>query len=96
MSVLASEAEGSPRALIESLLVGTPAVASDCPSGPSEILTGSLAPYLTPVGDIQALTNAIELALNTYPDIPSEIARRFDSAVVAKQYIQLADSLSID
>jgi glycosyltransferase involved in cell wall biosynthesis len=96
VSVLASEAEGSPRALIESLLVGTPAVASDCPSGPSEILMGPLAPYLTPIGDIHALTNAIELALNTYPDIPNEIASRFDSAAVAKQYIQLADSLSVD
>lgn len=96
LSVLASEAEGSPRALIESLLVGTPAVASDCPSGPSEILTGALKPFLTPVGNIQSLIAAIELALDDYPEIPEDIAKRFDSAGVARQYIQLADSLSSD
>jgi len=89
LSVLASEAEGSPRALIESLLVGTPAVAADCPSGPSEILIGELSPFLVPVGDVDSLSIAIDRALDSYPEIPNWIEERFDSRTVARHYLSL-------
>ena len=91
LSVLASEAEGSPRALIESLLVGTPAVATDCPSGPSEILIDELAPFLVPVGDVSALATAMDRALCDYPKIPAWIEKRFDSTEVAKYYLALSE-----
>ena len=91
LSVLSSEAEGSPRALIESLLVGTPAVATDCPSGPSEILVDELSPFLVPVGDVAALATAMDRALQDYPEIPSWIENRFDSSAVARCYLELLD-----
>lgn len=57
--ILTSDAEGLPRALIEALLLGTPVVSVDCPSGPREILTGTLAPFLVPMEDESALAEAI-------------------------------------
>ncbi|MBZ9556739.1 MULTISPECIES: glycosyltransferase [unclassified Modicisalibacter] len=57
--ILTSDAEGLPRALIEALLLGTPVVSVDCPSGPREILGGTLAPFLVPMDDEPALADAI-------------------------------------
>ncbi|QEA38378.1 glycosyltransferase [Pistricoccus aurantiacus] len=58
--ILTSDAEGLPRVLIESLMLETPVVSVDCPSGPREILTGSLADFLVPLEDEAALANAIK------------------------------------
>jgi N-acetylgalactosamine-N,N'-diacetylbacillosaminyl-diphospho-undecaprenol 4-alpha-N-acetylgalactosaminyltransferase len=75
--VSASEFEGFSNVIVESLAVGTPVVATDCVSGPREILapkTINKQPMqglqkvaygvLTPVADISSLANAIELLLN--------------------------------
>jgi len=69
--VLSSAAEGFPNALVEAMILGRPVIASNCPSGPSEILAEtesmdiedmekSKYGYLTPVGDDKALKEAIE------------------------------------
>lgn len=57
--VLTSDAEGLPRVLIESLLLHTPIVSVDCPSGPSEILTAELADFLVAPDDEKGLARAI-------------------------------------
>ena len=62
--VLSSEWEGLPTALIEALALGTRVVATDCPSGPSEIL-GTDSPWLVPVGDPHALASAINRRLDS-------------------------------
>ena len=61
--VLSSLREGLPTVLIEALAAGAAVVATDCPSGPREVLQdGRLGP-LVPVGDSNALALAISRVL---------------------------------
>lgn len=57
--VLSSAWEGFGNVLVESMGVGIPVVSTDCPSGPSEILENGKYGQLAPVGDAQALAQAI-------------------------------------
>ena len=88
--VLSSQYEGSPMALVESLILGTPAVSTDCRSGPGEILTGELAAFLSPVGDADALAENIKKALANPPEITAEHIEKFDAEVSARKYLALA------
>ena len=62
--VLSSKFEGLPGALIEAMACGTPVVATDCPSGPRELLENGALGALVPVGDPATLSTAIEHALD--------------------------------
>nr|WP_249188791.1 glycosyltransferase [Burkholderia dolosa] len=57
--VLSSKNEGMPMALIEALALGKAIVATDCPTGPRDILDHGDAGMLVPVGDVDALTDAM-------------------------------------
>ncbi|UXD86142.1 glycosyltransferase [Thalassolituus hydrocarboniclasticus] len=94
LSMLTSEAEGLPRVLVESLIIGTPVVSTDCPSGPKEVLTGDLQPYLVPVGDVAGLCQAMSRALNQYPELSSLDVSRYAVESVANQYLKLVFSSS--
>ena len=65
--VLPSLNEGMPNALIEAAACGTPVLATDCPTGPSEILDGGRCGRLVPPGDAVALADAISDAMD-HPD----------------------------
>uniref|UniRef100_A0A832EE83 Glycosyltransferase n=1 Tax=Desulfacinum infernum TaxID=35837 RepID=A0A832EE83_9BACT len=66
--VLSSIWEGSPNALTEAMALGTPVVATDCPSGPREMLQdGEVAP-LVPMKDPEAMAKAILRVLENPPD----------------------------
>jgi glycosyltransferase involved in cell wall biosynthesis len=61
---LSSAWEGFPTVLVEALACGAPVVATDCRSGPREILeNGALGP-LTPVGDHDAFASALERVID--------------------------------
>jgi glycosyltransferase involved in cell wall biosynthesis len=68
--VASSNAEGFPNVIAESLVLGVAVVATDCPSGPAEVLDGSTASssismskfgILVKCGDVNALASAISL-----------------------------------
>lgn len=86
--VMSSESEGLPTVLIESLILGTPAVSTDCPTGPSEILTGKFAGFLSPVGDVSALASNIRKALEQYPDIDDEFLSQFRNDYAIRRYLE--------
>jgi glycosyltransferase involved in cell wall biosynthesis len=89
LSVLTSEAEGLPRTLIESLLIGTRTVSTDCPSGPNEVLIGPFSRYLIPVGDVEKLSQVMQSALIEYPDIKQLNLDRFSGENVANRFLDL-------
>jgi glycosyltransferase involved in cell wall biosynthesis len=68
MFVLSSGWEGSPNVLVEAMAVGAPVVATNCPSGPEEILEGGRLAPLVSVGDPEALAEAMERVWNNPPD----------------------------
>ncbi len=84
---MSSDSEGLPTVLIESLILGTPVVSTDCPTGPSEILTGQFAEYLSPVGDVSALARNIRKALDAYPAIDDEFLGRFRNDYAIGRYL---------
>jgi glycosyltransferase involved in cell wall biosynthesis len=73
--VLASRYEGFGNVLVEALAAGCPVVATDCRSGPAEILAGGRFGALVPVGDAPALAAALERQLAHAPD-PEPLRRR--------------------
>ncbi len=66
--------EGLGFVLIEALAVGTPVVATDCPSGPSEILDRGRFGRLVPMGDHQAMAEALTATLDD--PLPAETLRQ--------------------
>jgi glycosyltransferase involved in cell wall biosynthesis len=80
--VLSSAWEGLPGALIQAMACGVRVVATDCESGPREILQGGRFGRIVPVGDAQAMADAIEAVLSE--------ARRTESDAAWRPYTQVA------
>lgn len=58
-TLLTSLYEGFPNALVESITLGTPVIAVDCPSGPDEIIIMRKNGMLVKTNDIEQFSNAL-------------------------------------
>jgi len=87
--VMSSNSEGLPLVLVESLILGTNVVSTDCPTGPSELLVGDLEEFLSPIHDVEKLAQNIKKAVTSYPKIDETILERFKAEYSVKQYLDL-------
>ncbi|MGD9638889.1 MAG: glycosyltransferase [Alphaproteobacteria bacterium] len=62
--VLSSLHEGMPNMLVQALGCGCPSVATNCPSGPSELIIDGKNGFLTPVGDTDKMAENIIKTIN--------------------------------
>lgn len=84
--ILTSDAEGLPRVLIEALLLHTPVISVDCPSGPREILTQELAQFLVAPDNEKGLADAIARMDQAPIDIEERHYRQFLKETVLPQF----------
>ena len=94
--VLSSLYEGSPNALIQAMACGTPVVSTDCPNGPREILRDGELGRLVPVGDCQALGEAILDTLDTSVESARLIegTSEYSAEKSIRQYFNLVHELA--
>ena len=88
--------EGFGVVLVEALAVGARVVATDCPTGPREILDGGRFGALTEVDDPEALAAALAAVLDD--EVCSRLdaverARSFGASGIAQRYLELFRSL---
>lgn len=57
--LFSSRSEGMPTVLIEALAAGVPCIATDCDFGPSELINDGKSGFLVPVGNVEAMTDAM-------------------------------------
>ena len=89
--VLSSRNEALPTVLIEAMACGCPVVSTDCPFGPREILEEGRLGALVPVGDAEALADAMARTLDEPPQRTElrERASFFNDQRAVRQYENL-------
>lgn len=89
--VLSSLFEGMGIVLVEAMAAGTPVIATDCESGPAEILADGRYGKLVQVGDVEGLASAISSTLEDPPDpeLLRSRAAEFSLDRAVEQYLQV-------
>ena len=88
--VLSSVWEGFGNVVAEALAAGAPVVSTNCPSGPAEILDNGKYGELVPVGDSQAMAEAIlRVLLGEIKSVDSDWLEQFKLETVAQKYLDV-------
>jgi glycosyltransferase involved in cell wall biosynthesis len=90
---LSSSYEALPTVVIEALACGCPVVATDCPGGMREILDGGRWGQLVPMGDHEAMKDAMLRTLDGPPS-PERLKRRareFHLDRIVDRYLRVLD-----
>lgn len=91
--VLSSDREGLPRVVVESLVLDTPVVSTDCPTGPSEVLVEDLEKWLVPMENPEEMAKKIDLALESNIIIKEEYINKFKKETVYKELEKLVNEI---
>jgi len=98
--VLCSRYEGWPNVLVEAMACGCPVVATDCQTGPREILGDSKYGLLVPVDDPEALAHSVEKLLTDescrayFQEQARKRAQDFDLEQIGPKYVRLLQSIA--
>jgi glycosyltransferase involved in cell wall biosynthesis len=89
--VLSSRYEGLPNTLLQAIALDVPAVATDCPSGPREILDDGRWGRLVPIADVAQMADAITEGLaGRLRAVPQDVIEaRYGMMPVTRQYLDL-------
>jgi glycosyltransferase involved in cell wall biosynthesis len=89
--VLSSHVEGLPNVLVEAMMCGCTPVATDCPTGPREVLQEGKYGYLTPVADSARLAERILEALDKpiSHELLQEAVRPFEERNVLRHHFEI-------
>ena len=89
--VLSSHVEGLPNVLVEAMMCGCTPVATDCPTGPREVLDDGRYGYLVKPRDPSSIADGILKALNApiSAEILAEAVRPFHEDAVITRHFEL-------
>lgn len=97
--VLTSDYEGFPNVVIEALACGVPVIATNCKTGPREIIENSVDGWVVTKGDYNAVAEGLESVLmkpaaewNQLSLNAKRKARFYSSDVIAQQYLQVINT----
>ena len=92
MFLLTSDREGMPNALLEAMALGIPCISTDCPcGGPRDVIQSGENGLLVPVGDAQALEQAMRVLLEE----PDRAARMGEEAARIRERCGPEQALSL-